>query len=78
MGKKICNFIQGLPGFSSYFQHGFVLLMGCQKWLRLCAQTNSEGIDGVTQRLNRKGLSDKRSAVGFCLGSGLFGSYNSD
>ena len=30
------------------------------------------------QRLNRKGLSDKRSAVGFCLGSGLFGSYNSD
>ena len=32
----------------------------------------------VAQRLNRKGLSDKRSAVGFCLGSGLFGSYNSD
>ena len=31
-----------------------------------------------TQRLNRKGLPDKRSAVGFCLGSGLFGSYNSD
>ena len=30
------------------------------------------------QRLNRKGLSDKRLAVGFCLGSGLFGSYNSD
>ena len=29
------------------------------------------------QRLNRKGLPDKRSAVGFCLGSGLFGSYNS-
>ena len=33
---------------------------------------------GATQRLNRKGLSDKRSAVGFCLGRGLFGSYNSD
>ena len=31
-----------------------------------------------SQRLNRKGLSDKGSAVGFCLGSGLFGSYNSD
>ena len=25
-----------------------------------------------------RGASDKRSAVGFCLGSGLFGSYNSD
>ena len=34
--------------------------------------------DSDIQRLNRKGLSDKRSAVGFCLGSGLFGSYNSD
>ena len=32
----------------------------------------------IDQRLNRKGLSDKRLAVGFCLGSGLFGSYNSD
>ena len=26
----------------------------------------------------KKGLTDARSAVGFCLGSGLFGSYNSD
>ena len=25
-----------------------------------------------------RGASEKRSAVGFCLGSGLFGSYNSD
>ena len=41
----------------------------------------SGGITSVItwcQRLNRKGLSDKPSAVGFCLGSGLFGSYNSD
>ena len=26
----------------------------------------------------KKGLTDALSAVGFCLGSGLFGSYNSD
>ena len=26
----------------------------------------------------KKGLTEARSAVGFCLGSGLFGSYNSD
>ena len=26
----------------------------------------------------REGWTDARSAVGFCLGSGLFGSYNSD
>ena len=26
----------------------------------------------------KKGLTDARSAVSFCLGSGLFGSYNSD
>ena len=26
----------------------------------------------------KKGLTDARSAVGFCLGSGLFGSCNSD
>ena len=26
----------------------------------------------------KKGLTDARSAVRFCLGSGLFGSYNSD
>ena len=25
-----------------------------------------------------RGASEKHSAVGFCLGSGLFGSYNSD
>ena len=25
-----------------------------------------------------EGLTDARSAVGLCLGSGLFGSYNSD
>ena len=37
-----------------------------------------EGNESTDQRLNRKGLPDKRSAVGFCLGSGLFGSYNSD
>ena len=31
-----------------------------------------------TQESRREGWTDARSAVGFCLGSGLFGSYNSD
>ena len=31
-----------------------------------------------TQESRREGWTDVRSAVGFCLGSGLFGSYNSD
>ena len=30
------------------------------------------------QELRREGWTEKRSAVRFCLGSGLFGSYNSD
>ena len=29
-------------------------------------------------KMNQEGWTDARSAVGFCLGSGLFGSYNSD
>ena len=33
--------------------------------------------DGPDQESRREGLTDARSAVGFCLGSGLFGSYNS-
>ena len=36
------------------------------------SQLYSSGKD-LTER-----LTDARSAVGFCLGSGLFGSYNSD
>ena len=31
-----------------------------------------------TDKDRREGWTDARSAVGFCLGSGLFGSYNSD
>ena len=34
--------------------------------------------DTLTQESRREGWTDARSAVGFCLGSGLFGSYNSD
>ena len=33
---------------------------------------------GHSQESRREGWTDARSAVGFCLGSGLFGSYNSD
>ena len=33
---------------------------------------------GCAQESRREGWTDARSAVGFCLGSGLFGSYNSD
>ena len=50
------------------FGHEHVDIIGTGLFRLLCSE----------QRLNRKGLPDKRSAVGFCLGSGLFGSYNSD
>ena len=33
---------------------------------------------GSDQESRREGWTDARSALGFCLGSGLFGSYNSD
>ena len=36
------------------------------------------GIFCLPQESRREGWTDARSAVGFCLGSGLFGSYNSD
>ena len=39
------------------------------------AITNS---DALAQESRREGWTNARSAVGFCLGSGLFGSYNSD
>ena len=32
----------------------------------------------LRQESRREGWTEKRLAVGFCLGSGLFGSYNSD
>ena len=32
----------------------------------------------IQQEFRREGWTKKRSAVRFCLGSGLFGSYNSD
>ena len=32
----------------------------------------------ILHKDRREGWTDARSAVGFCLGSGLFGSYNSD
>ena len=34
--------------------------------------------DTMAQESRREGMTDARLAVGFCLGSGLFGSYNSD
>ena len=39
--------------------------------------TNSSLLS-ISQESRREGWTDARSAVGFCLGSGLFGSYNSD
>ena len=41
-------------------------------------QKVSEVIHHLKQRYRREGWTDACSAVGFCLGSGLFGSYNSD
>ena len=35
-------------------------------------------IQTVKAKDRREGWTDARLAVGFCLGSGLFGSYNSD
>ena len=44
-----------------------------------------QNVAGVVQKVREqkevdtgRGASVERSAVGFCLGSGLFGSYNSD
>ena len=37
-----------------------------------------EWIHTIIQESRREGWTDARSAVGCCLGSGLFGSYNSD
>ena len=34
--------------------------------------------DNHNQEFRREGWTEKRSVVHFCLGSGLFGSYNSD
>ena len=44
---------------------------GVRKWQFLM-------IYSTVQESRREGWTDARSAVGFCLGSGLFGSYNSD
>ena len=44
--------------------------------LSLVQNTNPHGT--LFQESRREGWTDARSAVGFCLGSGLFGSYNSD
>ena len=35
-------------------------------------------MNGAPQEFRREGWTEKRSAVCFCLGSGLFGSYNSE
>ena len=43
--------------------------------LSLVQNTNPHG---TLAESRREGWTDARSAVGFCLGSGLFGSYNSD
>ena len=42
-----------------------------------CHYSKNQVFMGVTKD-RREGWTDARSAVGFCLGSGLFGSYNSD
>ena len=40
--------------------------------------TLDDNFDGTDQEFRREGWTEKCSAVRFCLGSGLFGSYNSD
>ena len=45
-------------------------------WINLHIQ--KYGFEDKEQESRREGWTDARSAVGFCLGSGLFGSYNSD
>ena len=39
---------------------------------------SKETLVSSNQESRREGWTDARSAVGFCLGSGLFGSYYSD
>ena len=56
----------------------------CKFWVKGKANTSSmksqipTNIVSSVQESRREGWTDARSAVGFCLGSGLFGSYNSD
>ena len=48
------------------------------KWLSCKEIELAYLIEYSNQESRREGWTDARSAVGFCLGSGLFGSYNSD
>ena len=42
------------------------------------SKTKKKEAHASAQESRREGWTDAHSAVGFCLGSGLFGSYNSD
>ena len=42
---------------------------------KISEKSKVRGCDGVK---SRRGVTEEVPAVGFCLGSGLFGSYNSD
>ena len=46
--------------------------------IRFHVQLDQKIMDGIVSYHAGRGVSKKVSAVGFCLGSGLFGSYNSD
>ena len=48
------------------------------KLLKGLVKKTSHVHDAIAQESRREGWTDARLAVGFCLGSGLFGSYNSD
>jgi hypothetical protein len=52
-------------------------LVGKNLWARIEVNRKTNRPNWLAQG-PKKGLTDARSAVGFCLGSGLFGSYNSD
>ena len=46
--------------------------------LSIDLQSQHMKIASLEPKINQEGWTDAHSAVGFCLGSGLFGSYNSD
>ena len=62
--------------------HCFIVVMGVVRLLTRSPQLVSAEVRifivSMPQESRREGWTDTRSAVGFCLGSGLFGSYNSD
>ena len=69
-------FMFGSKAGGQWFSKNLVKFIYSEKTTNFC-EIFTLLLTGTTKDL-REGWTDARSAVGFCLGSGLFGSYNSD